>query len=584
MAVAAVSMSSTLASKVLKAYSRKALLSTKAWPDTPLPPTTSCGRCFRQVAARQCSRPTFCRLRAVASIFGSASNQNFLESLGWAAERTSTGRGCIMPKAGIVSSLFIQAGALYWPGLSSRAISHSMYWPHCAGTVTSPMCRLGLTPPAMPLKTTWLTLKRSSTNCVFMAALVMLMPERKTTTGLPSSVPVVNSTPLMLCLAGRCTWGSSTVSSGAKAEMTAMRGVSSSRTTVLPGAGAAQPATTAAGVRGPSRRVPRGVREGLGGGGGARHIQSLLGRRFWLAIVYLDGELARQDIGLFRLDLGHDVGGHLLLERAQRREFRALVLHHRVRAVVFGGELAFLDQLERTVDAGLHVPDGRCHHRVGVLRLGVDHVADGELALLLGRVTHAKALGVEHVGAFVDHCKGGFLGLRRVKPAVDEGDGELDLGIGLFGARHEGVHQAVDLGDGEATHHADLVRLGHAARDHAAEVRGLLDVVVEHAEVGRLGLAGGTEQKGRFGEVLGHLAGCGFHRKGLAQDELVAAGGVFAHHALVVGVAHILAGLVFDLATCFGGFQGLVDAADPLLLEGHRVDRRDLELGLRCGQ
>ena len=124
----------------------------------------------------------------------------------------------------MVSSLFIQAGALYWPGLSSRAISHSMYWPHCAGTVTSPMCRLGLTPPAMPLKTTWLTLKRSSTSWVFMAALVMLMPERKTTTGLPSSVPVVNSTPLMLCLAGCCTWGSSTVSSGAKAEMTAMRG------------------------------------------------------------------------------------------------------------------------------------------------------------------------------------------------------------------------------------------------------------------------------------------------------------------------------------------------------------------------
>ena len=248
-------MSSTLASKVLKAYSRKALLSTNAWPDTPLPPTTNCGRCLRQVAARQCSRATFCRLRAVASILGSASNQNFLVSLGCAAERTSTGRGCIMPKAGMVSSPFIQAGALYWPGWSSRAMSHSMYWPHRAGTVTSPMCRLGLTPPAMPLKTTWLTLKRSSTSCVFMAALVMLMPERNTTTGLPSSVPVVNSTPLMLCLAGCCTWGSSTVISGANAEMTAMRGVSSSRAAVLLVGLDAQPASAPANASAPSSRV-----------------------------------------------------------------------------------------------------------------------------------------------------------------------------------------------------------------------------------------------------------------------------------------------------------------------------------------
>ena len=168
-----------------------------------------------------------------------------------------------MPKAGIVSSLFIQAGAPYWPGLSSRAISHSMYWPHCAGTVTSPMCRLGLTPPAMPEKTMWLTWKRSSTSCVFMAALVMLMPERNTTTGLPSSVPVVKSTPLMLCFTGCCTLGSSTVSSGAKADMTAMRGVSSSRTAVLTGAMAAQPATTAARVSALNRREHREVREGF---------------------------------------------------------------------------------------------------------------------------------------------------------------------------------------------------------------------------------------------------------------------------------------------------------------------------------
>ena len=260
------------------------------------------------------------------------------------------------------------------------------------------------------------------------------------------------------------------------------------------------------------------------------------------------------------------------------------MLHHRIRAVVLGGELAFLDQLDCAVDAGLHVPQGRGHHGVGVLLLRVDHVADGELAFFLGGIAHAKALGVEHVGALVDHGEGGFLGLGRVKPAVDERDGELDLGVRFLGARHEGVHQAIDFGDGKAAHHADLVGLGHAARDHAAEVGRLLDVVVEHAEVRRLRLARGTHQEGGLGKILGNLACGGFHAKHLAQDQLVAAGGVFAHHALVVGVADVFAGLVFDLAACFGGLQGLVDAADPLLFKRHCVDRRDLELGLREGQ
>jgi hypothetical protein len=47
----------------------------------------------------------------------------------------------------------------------------------------------------------------------------------------------------------------------------------------------------------------------------------------------------------------------------------------------------------------------------------------------LGRVADAEALGVHHVGALVDHGEGGFLGLGRVEPAVDEADGELDLGV-----------------------------------------------------------------------------------------------------------------------------------------------------------
>jgi len=69
-----------------------------------------------------------------------------------------------------------------------------------------------------------------------------------------------------------------------------------------------------------------------------------------------------------------------------------------------------------------------------------------------------------------------------------------------------------------------------------------------------------------------------------ADDELVAGGGVFAHHAFVVGVAHVLGGFVLNVTARFSGFERLVDAADPLLLEGHRVDGRHFGLGLRQRQ
>jgi hypothetical protein len=59
--------------------------------------------------------------------------------------------------------------------------------------------------------------------------------------------------------------------------------------------------------------------------------------------------------------------------------------------------------------------------------------------------------------------------------------------------------------------------------------------------------------------------------------------GVLAHHALVVGVGDVLAEHVLDLAARHGGLQRLVDAADPLLLDRHGVDRGDLELGLGEG-
>ncbi|MPN11715.1 hypothetical protein SDC9_159023 [bioreactor metagenome] len=254
------------------------------------------------------------------------------------------------------------------------------------------------------------------------------------------------------------------------------------------------------------------------------------------------------------------------------------MLHHRVGAEVGGLEAASLHLLDGLVHRGLHVPQGRCHHRVGILLLRVDHVADGQHLAFLGGIAHPETLGVKNVRALVHHGKCGLLGLGWIEPAVDEGDAERHLRVDRARAIHEGVHQAVHLGDGEAAHQADLVRLGHAARDHAGEVAGLLDVVVEHGKVVACGLARRARDEGDLREILGHLARSGLHAEHLAEDELRAAVGVFAHHAFVVGIGDVFGGLVFDLAARLGGLQRQVDAADPLLLEGHGVDAGDLQL------
>ncbi len=64
-----------------------------------------------------------------------------------------------------------------------------------------------------------------------------------------------------------------------------------------------------------------------------------------LRVVDLDAELAVEDRLLARLHLGHQIGRHLAGEAAQRRQLAALVLHHRILAVVLGLELAGLDGL-----------------------------------------------------------------------------------------------------------------------------------------------------------------------------------------------------------------------------------------------
>ena len=97
-----------------------------------------------------------------------------------------------MPSLG--KGVFAQGGGWNLPS-TSRANTASRYWPHRAATVTSPICKLGSTPPAMPLTTMLVTSKRSSASCMFMVAFTMLTPLRNSTTLRPDRVPVTNSTP-----------------------------------------------------------------------------------------------------------------------------------------------------------------------------------------------------------------------------------------------------------------------------------------------------------------------------------------------------------------------------------------------------
>ena len=259
------------------------------------------------------------------------------------------------------------------------------------------------------------------------------------------------------------------------------------------------------------------------------------------------------------------------------------MLHHRKWAVVFGGELSFFDKFHGAVNAGLHVPNGGGDYGIRVFVLRIDHVANRQFALFLGRVAHAEALGVKHIRTFVDHGKSRFLGFGWIKPTVDEAHSKFNFGVGFFRTRHEGMHQAVDFGNGKAAHHADLVALGHATGDHACQVSGLLNVVVKHAEVRGLRLGRRAHQERDFGKVFSHFARCRFHRKRFAHDQSVARRGVLTHHALVICVGDVLGGFVFDIATRFGGFQRFMNAASPLLLKRYGVDTRNLGFGLRPG-
>ena len=87
----------------------------------------------------------------------------------------------------------------------------------------SPMFSDGSTPPAMPENTIRSTLKWSSASWVVIAALMMLIPLRNSTTSCPCRVPTENSTPFTEWVDVSESSALSMESSGEKADTTAVR-------------------------------------------------------------------------------------------------------------------------------------------------------------------------------------------------------------------------------------------------------------------------------------------------------------------------------------------------------------------------
>ena len=141
-----------------------------------------------------------------------------------------------------------------------------------------------------------------------------------------------------------------------------------------------------------------------------------------------------------------------------------------------------------------------------------------------------------------------LLGGRRVEPAVQERDLDLDVVVRLLRAGDEGVDDAVDLGNGVAAHDAEHVRLGQAAGDHAGQVCRLVDPVVEDAEV-RLGRsAAGAEDEGDVGVIGRDRAHRLLVAEGVAEDDVrgVLLGDLAQHALHVAGVADVIGELVGD--------------------------------------
>ena len=233
---------------------------------------------------------------------------------------------------------------------------------------------------------------------------------------------------------------------------------------------------------------------------------------------------------------------------------------------------------------GRHVPGHAGDDVVRGQRRLVAHVADGDEVVLVGGLDDAEALRVEDVRAGVDLGQGRFLGRGRVEPAVDEADLGLDLRVDLAGAGDEGVGDAVDLRHGHAADDADDARLGQAAGEHAGQVGGLVDPVVEDGEVGVGRTAAGAEDEGDVGIVGGHGAHGLLVAEGVAEDDVrhVELGDLAQGQLHVAGVAEVVGEGVLDAAGVRLGLQRGVDDAVPGLLDLRGIGAEDLE-GLVLG-
>ncbi len=141
------------------------------------------------------------------------------------------------------------------------------------------------------------------------------------------------------------------------------------------------------------------------------------------------------------------------------------------------------------------------------------------------------------------------------------------------------MHQAVDLGDWIAADHSNIFLLSHGAGNHAAQIRRILDVIVENGEVrhGAVGFEARADEKGAVGIVASNGAGGVFNGEGFSDNELVSGFAIFTHHAFIIGVGNLFRKDILDVAPLLGSVGGFMNSAYPLLLDRHSVDGGDLD-------
>jgi hypothetical protein len=192
----------------------------------------------------------------------------------------------------------------------------------------------------------------------------------------------------------------------------------------------------------------------------------------------------------------------------------------------------------------------------------------------------------DHVHALFDHRLRGVGFLRRVEPGVGPDHHKLDVRVHLLRVQEVGVYPLDDLGDREGGDVADLVGLGHLARDVADDRPALVEAGVIGGEVvGALVARRVLELD--VGKLLGHVHRGVHEAEGRGEDEPRAGQRHLGQDALGVGAfGHVL--LVDRLdPVAVGGFHrkpALVVLEGPAAVaDGADVDEADLERRLRAG-